>query len=173
MNRIARRSSAVGGQLRFLKVVSAAFITLAALTTTNSMTHAQTVNTIYSFPGNSGGARPDGALLVDASGNLYGTTSSGGNNRSNGGIAFKLSPFGGGWSENVLFQFLEILGDEPTSALVAYRRGNLYGTTPVAGSYRDGVVVQLGPKANGAYQYASLHLFTPRDTHSRPSHALI
>jgi len=173
MNRIARRSSAVGGQLRFLKVVSAAFITLAALTTTNSMTHAQTVNTIYSFPGNSGGARPDGALLVDASGNLYGTTSSGGNNRSNGGIAFKLSPSGGGWSENILFQFLEILGDEPTSALMPDRRGNLYGTTPVGGSYRDGVVFQLLPKANGAYQYRVLYSFTGGNDGSGPYSGVI
>jgi uncharacterized repeat protein (TIGR03803 family) len=154
-------------------VLSAAFIGLAALTATNSMTHAQTVNTIYSFPGNGGGARPDAALLLDSSGNLYGTTSSGGNSRSNGGNAFKLVPSGGGWSENVLFQFLETLGDEATSVLVADRRGNLYGTTPVGGSYRDGVVFQLVPKANGAYQYRVLYSFTGGNDGSSPYSGVI
>jgi uncharacterized repeat protein (TIGR03803 family) len=177
MNRIRRSSSAVGGSLRLVKALSTALIVLTALTGANSMTHAQTANIIYSFPGNGsgdGGARPDAELLLDASGNLYGTTSSGGNNRSNGGIAFELSPSGsGGWSENVLFQFLEPLGDEATSALVADGRGNLYGTTPAGGAYRDGVVFQLAPKANGVYQYRVLYSFTGGSDGSTPFSGVI
>lgn len=156
--------------LRLSAAILAALVAFVAVSTAD----AQTTSVLYSFPGNGDGADPYNALLLSASGNLYGTNRSGGNSRSNGGVAFELSPSGGGgWNENVLFQFLETLGDQPVGALVADSRGDLYGTTPVGGSYRDGVVFQLVPKAGGAYQYRVLYSFTGASDGSGPYSGVI
>ncbi len=46
---------------------------------------------------------PCGALILDGSGNLYGTTSFGG--AYGWGIVFELTPKTGGWTEKVLHSF--------------------------------------------------------------------
>src|SRR6266850_2069846 len=84
--------------------------------------------TIYSFRGQPDGSFPYGALLFDASGNIYGTTYYGGTNGV--GAVYKLSrqPVGE-WNENVLYSFQEgTEGNSPISNLVFDRVGNIYGT---------------------------------------------
>ncbi len=49
------------------------------------------------------GQTPYGDLIIDSSGNLYGTTASGGQN--GGGVVFKLAPSGGGFTYSVLYSF--------------------------------------------------------------------
>ena len=85
--------------------------------------------TIYSFQGAPDGVFPYGALLFDATGNLYGTTYYGGTNGL--GTAYKLSLEGNrGWSETVLYSFQPGSdGNSSISNLVADASGNLYGTT--------------------------------------------
>ena len=73
------RAGRIGGLLFIL-------LSAAALATTEAS--AQTLTTLYSFTG-SDGARPYAGLIADASGNLYGTTSSGGANGY--GTVFKLA----------------------------------------------------------------------------------
>jgi uncharacterized repeat protein (TIGR03803 family) len=55
-----------------------------------------TYTVIYSFQDTNDGGGPHGGLVMDAAGNLYGTTSDGG--AGGGGTVFELSPSGEGWT---------------------------------------------------------------------------
>lgn len=101
-----------------------------------------TAKSIYRFQGGEDGQGPVGGLVMDSSGNLYGTTEAGGSNlfcsdnwdTFSCGTIFELSPNGsGGWSEKVLFNFSETSGYWPVSSLILDPAGNLYGTTPYGG----------------------------------------
>ena len=81
------------------------------------------------------GAAPAAALISDAFGNFYGTTSAGGGackGKRGCGTVFELSPPGPGhakWTETVLHAFAGPDGKYPQAALVRDSGGNLYGTT--------------------------------------------
>jgi uncharacterized repeat protein (TIGR03803 family) len=91
---------------------------------------------LHSFVGGKDGSTPTSGLIMDARGNLYGTTYTGGSTACfNGygcGVVYKLSPRqGGGWKETILYAFkgrsdggLLSFGDLTRDA-----EGNLYGTT--------------------------------------------
>jgi uncharacterized repeat protein (TIGR03803 family) len=92
---------------------------------------AQTYSVLYKFHGNPDGAYPS-ALIHDAMGNLYGTTSGGGAN--NAGTVFKISELG----ETVLYSFCPggnqcTDGAFPTAGLIQDASGNLYGTASGGG----------------------------------------
>ncbi|MGQ0446475.1 MAG: choice-of-anchor tandem repeat GloVer-containing protein [Beijerinckiaceae bacterium] len=80
---------------------------------------------LYSFQRGSDGAFPEAGLIADSSGNLYGTTSEGGDG-TDFGTVFKLSP---GGTETVLHAFKDSDGANPRAGLIADGSGNLYGTT--------------------------------------------
>jgi uncharacterized repeat protein (TIGR03803 family) len=109
-----------------------------------------TETTIHTFNSGSDGRYPQGTLVFDASGNLYGTTLFGGLgcNQSLCGTAYKLTPQSGGtWKETILHQF-ESAGDgsEPQAGLFLDSAGNLYGTTSVGGGrYGYGTVFEITP----------------------------
>ncbi|MFZ0770025.1 MAG: choice-of-anchor tandem repeat GloVer-containing protein [Candidatus Sulfotelmatobacter sp.] len=110
-----------------------------------------TETTIHSFTSGRDGANPVGATLVfNASGNLYGTTPSGGIgcNRNLCGVVYKLSPQRSGtWKETIVHTF-ESAGDgsEPGAGLLLDSAGNLYGTTYHGGSrYGYGTVYEITP----------------------------
>ena len=103
------------------------------------------LNTIYGFTGSPGGCNPEAKLVRDAAGNLYGTTTYGGN-RIGQGTVFKLTHGNGGWTATTLHAFTG--GDDgayPMSSLVFDAAGNLYGTTYSGGDRYDGVVFELTP----------------------------
>jgi len=85
---------------------------------------------LYSFTGATDGALPYAGLVLDAQGNLYGTTAGGGTYGS--GTVFKLDTTG---KETVLHSFTGKSGDgaDPWAGLVLDARGNLYGTTELGG----------------------------------------
>ena len=97
-----------------------------------------TYSTIYQFHG-SDGRFPQGSLLFDSAGNLYGTTNQGGQcpTDSKGcGLVYELSPQSNGkWTEQLLYHFGAFSGDGryPASGLVFDSKGNLYGTTTGGG----------------------------------------
>ncbi len=87
--------------------------------------------TIYDFP--SSGYGPYGGLVIDAAGNLYGTTYSEGNYRS--GTVFELTPSNGGWIYTDLYEFADGQdGAYPYGSLVLDAAGNLYGTASSGGN---------------------------------------
>jgi uncharacterized repeat protein (TIGR03803 family) len=98
-----------------------------------------TEQVLYSFQGGIDGAYPQASLILDARGNLYGTTTVGGGSTAcvlsgtpyGCGTVFELSPNGdGSWSENVLYRFQSSPdGAEPGGGLVLDGQGSLYGTT--------------------------------------------
>jgi uncharacterized repeat protein (TIGR03803 family) len=108
--------------------------------------------TIYTF-GAGDGSLPSW-LIVDASGNLYGTTTLGGSGK--GGIVYELSPSTSGeWTETVLYTFS--FGEEPDGLLMD-ASGNLFGTTYFGGECGLGSVFELHPGASG-WTYSLLHSF--------------
>jgi uncharacterized repeat protein (TIGR03803 family) len=93
------------------------------------------------------GNNVDGGVILDASGNLYGTTFFGGSN--NNGTAFELTPGAGGvWTETLLHNFANNGTDGwgPNAGLV-FDAGNLYGTTTHGGANGVGTVFELTPSA--------------------------
>jgi uncharacterized repeat protein (TIGR03803 family) len=85
-----------------------------------------------------------GSLILDASGNVYGTTTQGGS--GNFGAVFELVPAGGGtWTETILWSFNMTDGWIPEAGLIADRSGNLYGTTKYGGSSFGGTVFEIKP----------------------------
>jgi uncharacterized repeat protein (TIGR03803 family) len=113
---------------------------------------------IYFFTEKHGdGAIPNAGLVIDGSGNLYGTTSTGGLQDEACGIgcgtAFKVSPVsGGGLTESVIYAFT---APAPAAGLVFDSQGNLYGTT---NSYSS-TVFELSPQSNGGWSETTLYTF--------------
>jgi uncharacterized repeat protein (TIGR03803 family) len=120
-----------------------------------------TLHTIYSFQGYPNANTPYAGLTIDASGNLYGTTNSGGANGV--GAIYKLSPNGDGtWTESVLYSLGSYSGDgtftwaEP----VFDAAGNIYGTTVTGGAFGQGTVYKLSPNSGGTWTESILYSFT-------------
>jgi uncharacterized repeat protein (TIGR03803 family) len=114
--------------------------------------------TLYSFRGQPDGSFPYGALLFDASGNIYGTTYYGGANDI--GAVYQLAPRGNGeWKERVLYGFQGGTdGNSPISNLVFDRAGNLYGTTS-EGGLGTGTIFKLSPVGGGQWMETVVHMF--------------
>jgi uncharacterized repeat protein (TIGR03803 family) len=117
-----------------------------------------TETVLYNFTGSADGGQPYGGLVLDAAGNLYGTTNFGGNSNCNNGCGtvFKLTPGSSGWNETVLYAFTGGSdGREPYARLLSDASGNLYGTTLLGGNIGStcstgcGTVFKLTPGASG------------------------
>ena len=110
---------------------------------------------IYNFTGNGDGAGPVGTLIMDRSGNLYGSTYFG--NAGQGGTVFELSPTQSGWTYELIYAFTGQGG--PDAALSMDAGGNLYGTTNRDGANLYGNVFELSPSSGGG-TCRSLYDFT-------------
>ena len=107
---------------------------------------------------NQTGAYPSGGVILDSSGNVYGTNYLGG--AQNGGVVFKLSPSGSGWTISVLNALPGEPqgGGGPGSFLFMDSQGDIFGTTVTSPS-GNGSVFKLKFQ-NGTWVYSSLHNFT-------------
>jgi len=109
-------------------------------------------------------------MILDAAGNLYGTSIYGGTDDA--GTVFELSPtVGGGWTEKVLYSFTSIVYDDgafPHGSLIFDAAGNLYGTTDNGGPYcflhqGCGTVFELSPGQGGSWSETVLYSFSGGD----------
>jgi hypothetical protein len=124
-----------------------------------------TESVLYSFKGVPDGSSPFGRLIFDSHGNLYGTTSVGGDAGQDRGTAFKLVPNPDGtWTESVLHSFTGGAdGGSPYAGVTLDADGNPYGTTYYGGDEAtpgNGVVWKLAPNPDGTWTETVLHSFT-------------
>ncbi len=110
---------------------------LLVLLATAPASQAQTFTSLYSLCSQSNctdGGSPWAGLVQSTDGNLYGTTSGGGD--SGGGVIFKITPSG---TLTTLYGFCSqsgcLDGSDPIAGLVQGRNGNLYGATAYGGAY--------------------------------------
>lgn len=113
---------------------------------------------LYTFT-NAVGGNPNGGLVMDAAGNLYGTTEVG------TPILFELSPTASGpWTETTLVNFLDEGLGAPDSGLFMDAAGNIYGATAAGGGDCPlrgacGYVFELSPATGGGWNQTILHTF--------------
>jgi uncharacterized repeat protein (TIGR03803 family) len=123
---------------------------------------AWTESVLHSFIGGNDGKYPYGDLILDAAGNLYGTTFLGG--AAGYGILFELQPNSKGqWNETVFHIFGNLPSANPVAGLVMDAAGNIYGTTMEGGTETScgagcGTLFKLTPAA-GNWTYKLVHLF--------------
>jgi len=103
---------------------------------------------LHSFTGAADGGHPNAGLILDAKGNLYGTTVNSG--AEYGGVVFRMDPMG---NETVLHSFSGEDGVEPYAGVIGDGAGNLYGTTFYGGTTDNGVVYKLDAKGNETVLY--------------------
>jgi uncharacterized repeat protein (TIGR03803 family) len=127
---------------------------------------------LYAFTGGKDGAYPAAGLIMDKTGNLYGTTFLGGSN--NFGTVFTLRKSG---KLLVLHSFAGRDGSNPYGSLIRDVKGNLYGTTEFGGRSNQcagtqtgcGVVFKLASTGRETVLYA----FTGGADGSRPLAGLV
>jgi hypothetical protein len=137
-----------------------------------------TENTIYTFSGGADGGYPEGSLVLDEDGNIYGTTYSGGGPNYdrycwgqyiNGcGTVFELSKLDGVWSEKVLYAFQGITDGMAPIAGLTLHNGKIYGTTSNGGNgnpdeasldFGAGTVFELSLAENGHWTETIIYRF--------------
>lgn len=116
---------------------------------------------LYDFPDLTTGVNPGyGDLVFDQAGNIYGTAF---NSVTGGGVVFKLTRPGSGWTESVLWMFSRGSdGAGPASGVIFDNAGNLYGTTSEGGANGLGTVYELSPTQSG-WTETTLYSFTAND----------
>ena len=111
---------------------------------------SHTFSTLTSFTGNSGaypGYYLSAGLTIDANGNMYGTTLSGG--LYNSGTAFEF-PSSAPNNLTTLINFSGGLGGSPRGPVFVDSSGNIFGTTAGGGTYLDGTIFEIA-EPSGVY----------------------
>ena len=164
---------------------------MAALLAESGVAGAQaTFKNLYDFQEGTDGNGPNGGLIFDASGALYGTTTDGGGTGCifaseviGCGTVFKLTPPaapGGNWTENVLHRFTDGSdGAIPFAGLIFDASGALYGAASAGGNTKCpnlgttgcGTVFKLTPPitSDGTWTETTLYTFTGGSDGSGPN----
>ena len=126
-----------------------------------------TESVIHSFTGGSDGRFPFTGVILDSTGNLYGTTGQGG--PSDFGTVYQLVPTGGGYTENILYSFKGGSdGRYAFGGLVFDQSGNLYGSTEDGGPGLAGTAFELTPAGNGNWSYTAIYSFSGNPSYNGP-----
>ncbi len=118
---------------------------------------------LYRFTGTTDGANPYGGVTLDASGNVFSTTSAAGANQ--GGTVFELSPSAGAWTFTLLVAAPSAPYGGPAGILAIDQNGSLYGTSTSGdnGQHTNfGQVFKVSQGSQG-WTYTVLHQFTGFD----------
>lgn len=137
------------------------------------------IATLYTFSGALDGVEPEDSLIVDDSGNLYGTAVRGGS--LSYGTVFELSPpttIDKPWTETILYNFGGGGdGAYPQGKLLAGENGKVYGTTTEGGrpSGGAGTVFELTPPtvSGGIWTEKVIHAFPGGSDGATPYAGLI
>jgi uncharacterized repeat protein (TIGR03803 family) len=115
---------------------------------------------LHNFGVGESGKAPEGNLVFDSSGNLYGTTFYGG--KYGKGTVWELSPTGEGhWKFKNLHTFgAGSDGMNPYAGVILDASGNAYGTTWIGGANNAGVVFELMPTPTGSWEEKILYSFS-------------
>lgn len=125
---------------------------------------------LYSFTGTGDGENPNGGLILDQTGNLYGTTWQGG--AGTGGTVFELRRNASGNSSLRVLASFENAGFA-LDPLVMDSNGNIYGTTQNGGGDGSfGRVFELIANGNG-WGYKELYDFTGTTDGGNPLGGLV
>jgi uncharacterized repeat protein (TIGR03803 family) len=110
--------------------------------------YATTPTILLSFDGTNG-ASPDGSLIADTNGDLFGTTNAGGAN--NFGTVFEITRTVSGYATTptILLSFAGTNGASPNDTLIADANGDLFGTTNAGGTNNFGTVFEITRTASG------------------------
>lgn len=121
------------------------------------ITADDTETVLHAFKGGKDdGSSPQGFLIEDAAGNLYGTTSAGG--AYSAGTVFKIAK---STAETVLYSFAgHTDGANPLAGLAIDTKGNLYGTTSAGGSSGNGTVFKLSPPSKSGEEWTESVLYS-------------
>ncbi len=144
-----------------------AFLSLVFALTLGICSRAQaqgTLKVLHNFGGPGDGYAPDGALIFDNEGNLYGNATNGPGSGCGGpdgcGAVFKLHPNSNGtWAEDVIHYFFGADGANPVGGLVFDRRGTLYGNTYQGGAADFGTVFRMTQMSGGNWSLSTLYSF--------------
>jgi len=134
-------------------------------------------NLIHAFSGGSDGGYPSSDLVFDRGGNLYGSTSYGGDLQCDApygcGIVYEFKPSSGGWTEMVLYAFQNLIdGNGPSGRVLVDDSGNLYGVTEQGGAYNCGTVFHLTQSGSG-WSKSTIYTFQCGDDGAYPSGGLV
>lgn len=155
---------------------------------------AWTEKVLYSFKGvdngqqSGDGANPNGGLVMDSKGAIYGSTYFGGNNQkgvceggaggTGCGIVFKLAPptqKGGAWTERILRAFHGYNdGSNPAGGVVLSAKGDIYGTTYFGPGDGYGMIFGLAPPSAKSHVWTEsiLYRFTDGSDGANPKAGL-
>lgn len=106
------------------------------------------------------GGAPEGRLIFDHSGNLYGTSSGIVEGTGSGPASvFELSPSANGWTYTQVHLFPDSEGSGIKGGVSIDADGDLYGTATLSGPSGYGAVFQLSPANGGTWTESTLYAF--------------
>ena len=142
-----------------------------------------TEKVLHGFRGGTHGAAPNGGLVLDSKGAIYGTTFGGGDEsgecgKGGCGTVFQLKPptqKGGAWTGKVLFRFHGPDGANPAAGLAFGTTGNLYGTASAGATGGNGAVFELAVPTIGSLRWKEtvLYRFSNGNDGTSPESALM
>jgi hypothetical protein len=122
---------------------------------------------LHAFKSGTDGANPNGGLVLDSKGAVYGTTFGGGNESGECGTAgcgtvFKLVPpsaKGEPWTMKILDRFNGQDGATPAAGVIFDQKGNLDGTAFAGGNQGNGGVFELAKPESGFHTWKEKMLY--------------
>jgi hypothetical protein len=117
-----------------------------------------TISVLHAFRGKADGGLPQGGVVLDSAGNVYGTTSAWG--PEGGGTTFQLSNSGSSWTLKTIHAFgVGVDGKFPAGLLALGSGGTIYGMTQDGGSANLGVLYSLSLGPGGYWKEKVLYSF--------------
>jgi uncharacterized repeat protein (TIGR03803 family) len=117
--------------------------------TTGEKAGTYTMKDLHTFTAEKNGLNPGGGVLLDSAGNIYSTTTYGGNTECQigpgCGTIFELAADGDTYKYKVLWRFTGTDGANPYYPPFLNSAGNFYGVTSIGGANNLGTMYQVTP----------------------------